>query len=137
MRRPLPCGSLMLEAYLHQLLGKFPEIEPGVWTASGCGRTFRLEVTVTIPLIHDVADAPGSSRPALNECSLDIIDVLKASERPLVKPKIIDALERSGKIWGESTIARALARLVKLGIILHPKHARTGYSMPEPLPNAC
>ena len=126
--RPVIAPALILERHVLELITQWAgHTEPITMTRQGC----RVKVTVIIEpdySIPNVGTLPPGPAP-LTECQRDIMDVLKSSERPLTRPRIIDALESQQMIHGESTIARALSALVKAGLIHSDPEHRQGYSV--------
>ncbi len=63
-------------------------------------------------------------------CEADILDLVRLTPRRLTVVQIIDALETSGKLHGESTVRHALARLSRSGRLVPHRRAPCGYSLP-------
>lgn len=122
---PLVCPETILEGTAYSILSEWYGVrEPIKVTVSGC----QCEVTVIvrplgIPIVGSIGEAP------MTECERDVIDTLKDAGRSLTTSKIIDAMIKAGKLHGESTVVKALARMVKLGA-LQNKGRRSGYSLP-------
>lgn len=80
-----------------------------------------LEPETAIPLVN-LRDAP-------TECERDIVETIRSAGRRLTQPEVIEALAKANKIHGDSTIVKALARMVKDGRLTQVK--RRGYGIAE------
>jgi hypothetical protein len=69
-----------------------------------------------------------ADRP-LTACEADVLAVVRAAGRRITKPEIDLRLETLGRAHGDSTILRALARLVRVGQLSNA-HDRRGYGVP-------
>ncbi len=121
----MPSSDLMkanLEARILQVLSEFDLPQDGVriGTTFG-GRSVLMQISASA-----AARDPGEGR---TECERDCLAVLRAASGPLTRAKIREALEASGRIWGESTVATALADLVSDGV-LENSRKRGGYYLP-------
>lgn len=82
-----------------------------------------LKVTLTVERDHSIPIID-----VLTDCERDVLDVIRAAGRRLKREAILDALARADKIHGESTVARALASLVKRRQLDNPGR-RAGYGI--------
>jgi len=69
-------------------------------------------------------------RPTLTPCQQDILRLLSSEDRPRVCDWILSALENQDKLWGESTVRRALASLVRTGRLVNRSGPVRGYHIP-------
>ena len=63
-------------------------------------------------------------------CRADVLAVVRASGRPLIRKEIVRALRSAGAAHGPGTVAKALADLTRAGEITNPRDKR-GYRLPE------
>jgi hypothetical protein len=63
------------------------------------------------------------------ECKQDILEVVRAANRALVRKQVLKALKAAGKEHGLGTVAKALADLTKAGELVNPKDKK-GYRLP-------
>lgn len=79
-----------------------------------------------------VSPVPGSPTPLSDrtECERDCFEAVRSAGRGITRTDVKSALEKAGKIWGDSTIAYALADLVSDGL-LENSRKRGGYYIPE------
>lgn len=75
-------------------------------------------------------DAPEPQKRGQTPCQRDCYALLEKSVKPMTRIEIIKALDDAGCIWGESTVATALADMVNDGI-LENSRKRGGYFVPE------
>lgn len=103
---PTPAPTLILERQAYEILldwlGETREAVECVVAHSGLRVSVRVEPYRLIPIVVP-----------FTECERDIMAAIHSAGRPLTRTKIIKVLAREGKFHGESTIARALAGLVK------------------------
>lgn len=64
----------------------------------------------------------------LTDCESDILRIVTAAGRKLRRKDIVAALEAEGILWGESTIANALAALVARQVLVNRRDKR-GYGL--------
>jgi hypothetical protein len=117
--------KVTLEARLLKILsemGEIPEDSHRIETAF-CGRTVLLQL---LP----VNVTPTAPREPRTDCERDCMDILRSAPKAMTRPEILKAIEREGKLWGESTIARALADLVSDGV-LENNRKKGGYFIPS------
>ncbi|QEL18847.1 hypothetical protein [Limnoglobus roseus] len=99
--------------------------------ANGNVLRLRLAATAHPGVVTAVTGAPAEGRPepfCATECSRDLLGVLRASDGPLVLSAILARLESRNQLHGESTVKRALAAMVRAGVLANPGH-RVGYSI--------
>lgn len=78
------------------------------------------------------ATTPSPARAAVPEltlCERDILAVLEAAERRISTAEILRRLEAAGKQHGDSTVQKALARLVRLGRTTASRRTPRGYAV--------
>jgi hypothetical protein len=64
------------------------------------------------------------------ECKRDVVDVVKAANRPLTRKEVMKALKAAGKTYGTSMVEKALADLTATGQLVNPKDKK-GYRLPS------
>jgi hypothetical protein len=64
------------------------------------------------------------------ECKQDIIEVLRAANKALIRKQVVKALTAAGKDQGAGTVAKALADLTAAGELVNPKDKK-GYRLPD------
>lgn len=64
------------------------------------------------------------------ECKQDVVEVVRAANRPLTRKQIVKALKSAGKAHGPGTIAKALADLTAAGELVNLKDKK-GYRLPD------
>lgn len=80
--------------------------------------------------LEPVASVPVIDTRVISDCERDVLDVLRAAGRRMTKPAIVEALERAGKIHGDSTVSFALSALRDRGEIITPRRgSRDGYAI--------
>jgi hypothetical protein len=92
-------------------------------------------------LAHAEADTPQGDTPAIPPapprpftlCERDLLAVVRSSGCRLTMPQIRARLDQRGQLHGESTLLRALARLVRVGHLTNA-HDRRGYAVPDAAP---
>lgn len=79
------------------------------------------------------ADQAAANRPSaelLTPCERDLLDLLAAAPMPMTTSQILTRLAQAGKLHGEATAKRALARLTRAGLLLNSRRPPRGYSPP-------
>jgi hypothetical protein len=124
-------AAVVVDAKLAELLGLLTPLAK----AANRGLT---RVVVSGPLAARVQVWPADCRPPANvapaggrltPCEADALAVVRAAHRKLTKPEIELRLEALGQAHGDSTLLRALARLVRDGLLTNA-HDRRGYGVP-------
>ena len=64
------------------------------------------------------------------ECKRDVVEVVRAANRPLTRKQVLKALKAAGKEHGAGTVAKALADLTSAGELVNPLDKR-GYRLPQ------
>jgi hypothetical protein len=70
-------------------------------------------VTVTLDVAGTAATSPGDLPDALSPCEADIITTISNAGQRLTAEGIKRGLQDAGKLHGDSTVTKALARLVQ------------------------
>lgn len=78
--------------------------------------------------VFPLVGAAESGEPWLTPCERDCFEVVQDAGRRITGPDLRRVLESRQQIHGESTIAKSLARLVKLKLIT-PGNKRDGYGV--------
>ena len=83
----------------------------------------------------EVQPAPQPAQPEAPDssgCRADVLDALRAAGHRMTTTQLLAALERADKVWGESTVRMALARMVDSGELTNRSDVRPrGYGLPE------
>jgi hypothetical protein len=69
-------------------------------------------------------------RPS-TECEADLLAVLRDARGRLTTMRVLDELDRRDMLHGEATVKRALARMVKDGVLVSNKRSPRGYLLAE------
>lgn len=64
------------------------------------------------------------------ECKRDVVEVIRAANRPLTRKQVLKGLKAVGKEHGAGTVAKALADLTSAGELVNPLDKR-GYRLPQ------
>lgn len=84
-------------------------------------------VIVSVQVTPEQSLPTADSKRALTPCEADILDLLgRPGSPPLTWRPIQQALEAEGKLYAESTIRKALARLVGAGLLTNRRN-HVGY----------
>jgi hypothetical protein len=117
---------LTLEVRLLQLLALIDE-----WPAEGVRIESRFGRRVVSVRITPEGEDPAAPPPIrLTPCQRDCVETLRSAATPLTRVKLRAAMESAGKLWGESTVAKALADLVAARVLANDGHHQ-GYYIPE------
>lgn len=90
-----------------------------------------LSATLTVARLKAGCGACDGGLPPLTDCERDVVRLVAAAWYRWPTSKVLSELERHGLIHGESTVKRALARLVQLQILGNSKTAPRGYWLQE------
>jgi hypothetical protein len=100
----------------------------------------RAEVVALASLLHAAQSRPPASAPGpgvddLTPCARDLLAILSTATRRLTGDMLLREMDRRGQIYGARTAQRALADLVRRGIIEAHRRAPRGYCLPgKPMP---
>jgi hypothetical protein len=87
-------------------------------------------VAVQPTLVAEEGDT--EHEPRFYRCMADILEVLRAADRPLTGLAIMAALSRADKEWSDRWVSEMLSRMVKDGALENPPNARPrGYRLPR------
>jgi hypothetical protein len=129
--------QLLLERQIIELALRMPAVVAGrlrVCMTRG-GYTFTLEVAPAGTAAGSKRPIPSPMQPR-NDCERDVL-ALFAGLPPggrLTMTRAFEALGRSGRLHGESTLRIALARLTRAGLLRNDNDHR-GYYLPGDEPN--
>jgi hypothetical protein len=71
----------------------------------------------------------------LTPCEHDVLAALGEASHRLTTRQLLSRLEQSGRLHGERTVTRGLARLVRLGLVCSSRRIPRGYYLPgKPYP---
>lgn len=119
-----------VEAHAHALLADLLRIELDGYPAMEVMALSTGRVRVEIRVRPDDELRLQSEAEAarwLSPCEADMLDIVEASVVPITRPRIFDELARRGILHGESTVAHALADLVKMGLLINQRKPPRGY----------
>lgn len=85
---------------------------------------------IVLPYVQPCSSVP--IHPDSESCEADIREILEDAGQRLTTMQILAALDRAGKLWGESTVKRKLAEMVRDGQLTNEKERRPrGYGLPQ------
>lgn len=118
-------ARLAAQELARRLLGEALEFPLGAKTSERAeARAGGVRVVVTVRV---VAGGPGAATP----CEADVLTALASATGPWTTTRLLAEMGRLGMEHGESTVKRALARLVRAGVVLSSRVAPRGYALAD------
>jgi hypothetical protein len=108
-----------------------------VLAAAREGRRLAVEFTAFASRVT-VRVAPGKARPPKGPtpCERDVLTTLQECRGvPTTTTRLLARLDAAGRLHGEATVKRALARMSRAGVIRASRKAPRGYRLPAPPPS--
>jgi Fe2+ or Zn2+ uptake regulation protein len=108
-----------LQVYAHEViafLSRMGDLNPRVVRVEDGG----ISVSIAVTLHDDFLDR-------LTDCERDVLTVISDAEGFMTKPKVLADLDRRNMSYSDSTVKRAMARLVTLGLLRSTRGRAGGY----------